>query len=548
MGWLGIMDQVFEQNLKLIKQPNIVKAICDVQGQGSLREKSEPDNCVILLMLGADRITKWPKSLKCLVIYEPNIWQLRFFLEHVKLPLEVDITIVTSTNMEKVNQIFYQYLRSEARISAFASSGYVIKNSATEYDKSIYNQVLQKYISAGQQALTTFSGSPIHFAHGLRHFCYNASRKHIDYRSLKDNYKGIPAVLVSGGPSAEKDIPELTKFQGIISCVDCVYEGLLGKGVRVDFVGSMDREPKLIDYYKNVVCNSKLITIPEVSNHILDKFGSEVIMLPTLRKSYVKGLGWEDGYNGGTATTHLVYTYLRYLGCNPIILVGQDFGMTTDNVKSHQYSNLVQHPEHGASDFQKIDTTVQNSLGMYIRTCTSFLEMKSAYEEVIHGNPKDLITLNSSWGLDIIGTQRMELKEFNSKNTDIVLPQPFPNYRQMNLVNIDNVKIRLRKFRQILRDMLKWDNLNKMNDKLERLLASDLLYNDIVFVMLSSKYLEHQNVKTHFVEVQGNKPKKFFDRSRHFLGKIYKAVQILEKAVADENFVEVPPELDYTLD
>lgn len=536
---------IFEHNKTLIKQNVIIDSLNNVEAQGTISEKGQLLNdCMILLMFGANKVNAWPKHLKSLIIVEPNIWQLKLFLEQIKLPNLIDLLIVTTLEKDELNRIFYQHFRSEARLSCFEASAYTMSEIDREVRTGYYNQVMQSYVLAGQQAITTFSGSPIHFAHGFRHFCYNASKKHIDYRSLKDAAKDIPAVLISGGPSSKKDIEDIKRFKGIISCVDSVYSGLLQQGIGVDYVGSMDREPKLASYYEQVDNSTRLITIPEVSNYILEKFDPEIIMLPTLRKSYVLGLGWEDAYNGGTATTHLVYTYLRYIGCNPIILIGQDFSIPEEEMgtRLHQYSDLVQKWEHGKSDFDsRLNMSVINSLGKKLRTSVSFMEMNNAFQEIIF-NDKGKV-YNSSEGLDIIGAPHKDLKDFEF--APFSKPSFSPSYRQVNLIDIAIVRTKLKRFRIAIKDVIRCTSIEKMSEKIEKLVASDPIFNDILFVMLSNKWLEYLNQKAKAIITNFSKKSFIFD-SRIFVNKICKAIKILELFLDNEKLEEIPKELDYS--
>lgn len=62
-------------------------------------------------------------------------------------------------------------------------------------------------------------------------------------RPLENKLKGQPAIIVSAGPSLEKNIDQLDGYNGCIIAVGTIYKELRRRGITPDFVVSLDYHP-----------------------------------------------------------------------------------------------------------------------------------------------------------------------------------------------------------------------------------------------------------------------------------------------------------------
>ncbi len=163
---------------------------------------------------------------------------------------------------------------------------------------------------------------------------YAASRGVTD---LKDAARGLPAVVVSAGPSLERNIECLARpgvrDRVVIVAVQTVLKRLLAHGIRPHFVTALDYHEISRRFYEGLtprdVAGVTLVAEAKANPAILDSFPG-VIRCP--RDPILHGLLAGEPDRGelasGATVAHLAYGLARHLGCDPVILVGQDLGFT----------------------------------------------------------------------------------------------------------------------------------------------------------------------------------------------------------------------------
>jgi hypothetical protein len=152
--------------------------------------------------------------------------------------------------------------------------------------------------------------------------------------TLKDRFAGCPGVVVAAGPSLRKniDLLHLAKGKAVIAAVQTMFRPLLERGIVPDFVTSLDfhemsqRFFQGIDDFRGV----HLVAEPKCTWHVVDHYGGPVTLLdsPFARQLLGDALAARDGLPPGATVAHLAFYLVRYLGCDPIIFVGQDLGYT----------------------------------------------------------------------------------------------------------------------------------------------------------------------------------------------------------------------------
>ena len=147
-----------------------------------------------------------------------------------------------------------------------------------------------------------------------------------DMGYLRDKYKGIPAVVVSAGPSLDKNIKYLREFNGLIFVMGRTLTPVLKLGVRPDFVVSLDPydlvyetfgENKEYDIPLITLCqsNPKVVRGCKSYKYFLHN-SSELEGLLGMRVNPVLDL------SGSVAT--LCLSSAVFLGCSPVMFIGQD--------------------------------------------------------------------------------------------------------------------------------------------------------------------------------------------------------------------------------
>ena len=150
-------------------------------------------------------------------------------------------------------------------------------------------------------------------------------------RHLFSKFEGIPAVIISAGPSLHLQFERLRNLQeqAVLICVDTAYSILKGQGISPHLVCTADPTPGNFIHLKNMDVSSTYVVVEPMSFHeILEMEGLQAF-ITTFNGYYSKYLSeFASGPEaliswGSIAST--CFDLARNMGCGPIIFVGQDF-------------------------------------------------------------------------------------------------------------------------------------------------------------------------------------------------------------------------------
>jgi len=151
---------------------------------------------------------------------------------------------------------------------------------------------------------------------------------------LRDRFKGFPAVVISGGPSLRKNIDLLASMKGkaVLIAVQSMFKPLMDRGIVPDFVTTLDFHSMSQQFFSGLegVRNVHVIAEPKVSWHVLDAYDGPVSLLHSgfVEQLIGPALAGRDGLPPGATVAHLCFYLAQYLGCDPIVFVGQDLAFT----------------------------------------------------------------------------------------------------------------------------------------------------------------------------------------------------------------------------
>lgn len=153
---------------------------------------------------------------------------------------------------------------------------------------------------------------------------------------LKGAAAGYPAVLVAAGPSLAKNVHRLAepgvRDRVVIIAAQTVLRPLLERGVRPHFVTALDFHEISRRFYEGLPAldDVTLVAEPKANPAILDAFPGPIRVcrsgfLETLLTPHNRPI---DAIPGGSTVAHLSFYLAQYLGCDPIVLTGQDLGFS----------------------------------------------------------------------------------------------------------------------------------------------------------------------------------------------------------------------------
>ena len=228
---------------------------------------------------------------------------------------------------------------------------------------------------------------------------------------LKGIFKGKSAIVVSAGPSLEKNVHLLKDVSDkfIIITGGRTLKTLLDLGIDPDFVCVIDAgEPSYLivrDALKYQFSSYLLFT--EITNaKVVEKFSGEKMFFSVEQSTkYILDYSVDSLYSGGSVA-HTCVDFAVYLGCDKVILIGQDLAYTED--KHHAESATFKEVDKKSSgEFIYVD----GLNGGKVKTTSVLDEFRKKFEEYFQRN-KDIKFINATEGGAFIkGAEVLTLKE-----------------------------------------------------------------------------------------------------------------------------------------
>lgn len=157
---------------------------------------------------------------------------------------------------------------------------------------------------------------------------------------FKNKFLGVPGIVVSAGPSLELNGEELKKAKGkaVIICVGRAFKYLKSIGVSPDFCIITDPKPSTIDQIDIDEKEIPLLFLSTIYPVVEQYNGPKYILFE--KHSALEGeeeFSLETG--GSVATTAL--SFAKLIGCEPLILIGQDLCYHSQKTHSGEESGFI---------------------------------------------------------------------------------------------------------------------------------------------------------------------------------------------------------------
>lgn len=160
---------------------------------------------------------------------------------------------------------------------------------------------------------------------------------------IKNKYTNLPAIIVSAGPSLDKNIKELRNAQGkaLILATDAVISTLSKHNIKPDAIFTVERGIENYNkFYNDNYIDKEIVFIgpPVVTKKILQKMKSSKKLLCLKKGEKINEwinydiLGENRLIYMGTSCAHVAFGFAKYVNANPIIFVGQDLAYSKEGV------------------------------------------------------------------------------------------------------------------------------------------------------------------------------------------------------------------------
>ncbi|MFB5166828.1 6-hydroxymethylpterin diphosphokinase MptE-like protein [Parageobacillus toebii] len=287
------------------------------------------------------------------IVIEPT---LSFFLSALQYKdlshiNKSNVTIVVSP-IHLLSNIIEDLLKDEKLFLAVNIKFYATYFYRT-YDLGKFREIVKMFSDILKYRLMSSGNSIEDSLIGMKHDLINLKYmiNSRDVSKLKGAFQNVPAIVVSAGPSLDKNIKELKNAQGkcIMLAVDTIAEKLLKEGIVPDFICSIERVDEVYNYFYKGKSFPEEVTLagpPVLKPNIFEEFKGEMII--PLRKNVAQyywlnkflGLNKDSFVSMGLSCAHVAFGLAAHFGASPIILVGQDLAYAEDGQKTHSSGTI----------------------------------------------------------------------------------------------------------------------------------------------------------------------------------------------------------------
>ncbi len=286
-------------------------------------------------------------------------------------------------------------------------------------DKNYYLSAINAMKKATDNATIYIGNSPEDSLIGLENMLKNMDEiiDNPGINLLYDKFKGKPAVIVSTGPSLNKNkhlLKEMSLYdKALIICPEASLKILIEMGIKPHIITSLERVPEVVnlvkgfDYedIKDVYYAACPVVVPEVYETYK---GPRLIAYRNF--NHFKWTEVDRGIlNIKASSGNMAYKLADSFGCDPIVLIGQDLAYTRDG-RSHAKGAVYGETSHlDKSDIFK-EIEVMGNDGDMIPSNETLKLFKEQYEVDISLSSSKCINATEG-GAYIAGTEVMTFQE-----------------------------------------------------------------------------------------------------------------------------------------
>lgn len=325
-------------------------------------------------------------------------------------------------------------------------------------NKDYYVSVIQVMKSAAANAFSIYGNDPDDSMIGIKNTLYNIDEiiSNPGIKDLKGAFKGKPGIVVATGPSLMKNIDLLheVKDKAVIVAADASMQIMKKHGLKPHMVTSLERTSEthwlFADLEEEDLEDVYFAACPVVHPVVYKNKFSERIMVYRHFATF-KWLGIEKGtMDIGPSSGNMAFKLLEYMGCEPIILIGQDLafdGDTTHAEGGHFGANQERYHKDRIVE-------VEGNYVPKIRTTSIWDSFRRFYEQDV-SRFKGRVINATEGGAKINGTELMSFREA----IDSVINKPFDT--------LGTIKKKLNKPFQAQQEKDRAQVLKKVDDVLE---------------------------------------------------------------------------------
>jgi hypothetical protein len=404
---------------------------------GILKDDIKFAQIVVVLGLGmgyhlAPIFQKWGTEDTFFVIIENNAQLFKKFIQTNRPSVQSNGQVMSVFDFDKVgfavglplNQVYNYFFEMMQRMGRNAhSTFYFIEHPVLiRFNKDYYKPIIGEFNRICYDIRSSYGNDPEDSWIGINHMLMNLDTivESPGINQVQNQFKGQPAVIVATGPSLNKNIdllPQL-KDKAVFFAADASLNTFFKKTTPIvpDICCSLERNLSTANHFNQIAEEKKklmediwLCACPVVMPQVYKAWkGKNVSLFRDF--AHFKWLGINKGIiNTGKSVTNMAFKAAEYMGCDPIILVGQDLAFSPDG-QSHVSG--ADHAREGlkGSPLIRMKTKVMGNNGQLIDSLDTWVGMlkRFEYDIAISGGGYKVINATEG-GAMITGTEVAKL-------------------------------------------------------------------------------------------------------------------------------------------
>ncbi|MEL5900616.1 6-hydroxymethylpterin diphosphokinase MptE-like protein [Clostridium sporogenes] len=498
-----ILEELPLQEINLEKMPNqdnyiiesneakcFMQSIYNIENETKMMLNNVENNVDTIILFGIgngyalEYIIENYKNLYEIIVVEPSLQIFKAYLQNNDLNkiLKKDLHITFMVNKKEafvVDALYFKMLESK-------NVSMVFHVSYCSVFYSHYNNItinLAKLLKVKTGDIVTFAAQ---WKLWLMNSIKNLKIKNtIPMERILDIFKGKTAVIVSAGPSLNKNIHliEKLKEKAIIFAVGSAIKILDSKGIVPHFRVAIDGFPAENKIFNNIHTNaSALMFTNQLYYEILPEYKGDKIRY-ILESEYLGKYIYKKvhipfrEFLSGASVANGTLNFLCELGCKRIIFMGQDLSYTEEGL--HAKGLSTEKEDKKWIEKQKY-TVVENIYGEKVYAIDAYLQMKYAMEATVKRYSNIEFLNATEGGLGIDGTENVKaqqvLDEKLKEEENIEIKEEIQyilsdenikkEYNEKIKQGLYIMKEELLKVSEIQEEMIKFlGNLNKLKQK-----------------------------------------------------------------------------------
>lgn len=301
---------------------------------------------VVVLGFGAgyhvQRVAERLRKTGLIIVYEPDVAMLRAVFERVDHSAWINATnLVIADEAEDRASLASQLAGAEGIVAQGTTiESHLPSRTRLGEGAGRFGKMLADLVS---NIRTTMLTTLVHSSTTCRNLSLNLDHYGAGegIAPLQGIAAGRTALLIAAGPSLSRHYelladPSLRERVVIIAVQSCLRP-LLRRGIRPHFVTALDYHEISRHFYDGLdpheLRNITLVCEPKVNRIVVESYPGPIRcvangFLDRLLGPLARDMG---AVPAGSTVAHLSFYLAQYLGCDPIVLVGQDLGFT-DNL------------------------------------------------------------------------------------------------------------------------------------------------------------------------------------------------------------------------